>query len=58
MRVFGEVSEDFWVGNVRAQKRRYTTIAYRFFRDVHEKHVRTTSNMTSRQWSAAKCREW
>jgi hypothetical protein len=43
------------VGNVRAQKPRYTTIAYRFFREVHVKHVRTTSNMMSRQWSAAKC---
>ena len=43
------------MGNVRAQKRRYSTIAYRFFRDVHVKHVRTTSNMMSRQWSAAKC---
>jgi len=33
----------------------YNTMAYRFFRDVHAKHVRTASNMMSRQWSAAEC---
>lgn len=41
--------------STRSRRYIHYYIAYRFFRDVHVKHVRTTSNMMSRQRSAAKC---
>lgn len=61
-----QVLKDFWVGKSFSRQQflpmstaavfvKYYTKAYRFFRDVHAKHVLTASNMMSRQWSAAEC---